>query len=264
MTIVTVAFLICRNVSAQDRQADSLGRAGKTPVTILANVDSSVVVIDAQRLGVTPLMIDTLAPGVHHLTLHHPDVDNWLASSISDTFRVNPGIPLTLQYTLEPRYLITSAPFDAELVVGDSVIGRTPLTVGLGAKPLSNQIKTLSVRKMGFEPATLDLSSAQRGVLSVNLKRVWQRDDDQEGVFRPENGQTSHTVRLTLSAASTLLSGAAAAYFKIKADDRYQSYRDTGDPARLSQTHRLDTAAAIAFVATQISLGLFTYFVLSN
>jgi hypothetical protein len=248
--------------SAQDSNADSLVGIHSQPVTILSNIDSSIVIIDGERVGVTPLTLEKLTLGPHRLTLQNPDINSWLASGVTDTFRVMPGVPLTLRYKIEPRYIITSSPFDAEVVIGDSVIGKTPLAVN--SEFLSYQSKSPSIRKLGYEPATLDLSSSRRGILSVSLKQIWQNDNDHEGIFRPNNGASSHTLRLTLSAASTVLSGAAAAYFKIKADDRYQSYRDTGDPALLSQTHRLDTGAGIALLAAQISLGLFTYFVLSN
>lgn len=256
------ASSICARVSAQESNADSLLGAPPPPVTILSNIDSSLVIIDGEQVGVTPLTLEKLSIGLHRLTMHHPDFSNWLASSVSDTFRVVPGIPLTLRYRLEPRYIVTTSPFDAELVIGDSVIGKTPVAVN--SEFFSNQLKSPGVRKPGYEPVTLDLANAQRGILSVNLKRIWQNDNDQNEIFRPNNGQTSHTLRFTLTAASTILSGAAAAYFKIKADNRYQSYRDTGDPALLSQAHRLDTGAAIALLVSQVSLGLFTYFVLSN
>ena len=255
-------LLNCKNGAAQVATSDSLEDRHSPAITILSNIDSCLVIVDGERTGVTPLTLEHLARGQHRLTLYHPDISNWLAGSISDTFRVTPGVPLTLRYRLEPRYFIATSPFDAEVVIGDSVVGKTP--VALGSEFFSNELKPPLVRKSGYEPVPLDLSNARRGILAVNLKRTWQNDADQNGIFRQNNGQSSHTLRLTLSAASTVLSGAAAAYLKIKADKRYQAYGDTGDPELLSQTRRLDRGAAIALLATQISLALFTYFVLSN
>lgn len=72
------------------------------------------------------------------------------------------------------------------------------------------------------------------------------------------------TFRLYLTGATAIISGATAAYFKIKADDRYQAYQLRGEQALLSETNRLDAVSAVALIATQVSLGLFTYFILSE
>ncbi len=256
--------LMSARIAAQTQQPDTLGYMPETSVAILTNIDSSVVFVDAVRKGLTPLSLSDLTPGTHHLVLQHPDAESWLTSSIADSIRVVSGQPLTLRYRFEPRYLIQSIPFDAEVVLADSVIGRTPLAFSGGPSLLLDKKTTLTLRKPGYETGTFDMGMAQHGVLSVTLKNLWETNGDQEAIFRSDNGQISKPLRLTLAIAGTVLSGTAAAYFKIKADDRYLEYRRSGNPDLLAQSQRLDTAAAVAFVATQIGLGLFTYFVLSN
>lgn len=251
-------------VAAQAQPPDTSGYVPETSVTILSNIESSVVFIGAEKKGVTPLSLNNLTPGTHHLVVQHPDAESWLTSSIAESIRVVAGEPLTLRYRFEPRYLIQSTPFDAEVVLGDSIIGKTPLTLSGGPSLLLERKTTFTVRKFGYETGIVDIGRAQHGVLSVTLKKLWDTDEDEKAIFRSDNGQISKPLRLTLAIAGTVLSGTAAAYFKIKADDRYLQYRRTGAPDLLAQTQRLDTAAAVAFIATQIGLGLFTYFVLSD
>jgi len=259
-----IAILMSHPITAQIQHPDATEKMPGNLVTILANVDSSVVFIDADRKGLTPLSLSDLAPGTHHLVLQHPDAESWLTSSITDSIRVVAGQPLTLRFSFEPRYLIQSTPFDAEVVVGDSVIGKTPLRLSAGPFLLPDRKATFTIRKQGYETSTVDMRTVQRGVLSVTLRNLWDTSENHETLFRPDNGRISKPFRMTLAIAGTVLSGTAAAYFKIKADDRYLGYRHSGSPDLLAQSQRLDTAAAVALVATQIGLGLFMYFVLSD
>ena len=262
--VTFIAILMRHPITAQTQQPDGSENKPETSVTILANVDSSVVFIDAGWKGLTPLSLNDLTPGTHRLVLQQPDAESWLTSSIADTIRVVAGQPLTLRYRFEPRYLIQSAPFDAEVALGDSIIGKTPLTLSAGPPLLLDRKTTFTIRKPGYEAGTVDIGRAQHGVLSVTLKHLWETNENQETVFRPDNGKISKPLRLTLAIAGTVVSGAAAAYFKIRADDRYLEYRRSGSPDLLAQSQRLDTAAAVALIATQIGVGLFTYFVLSD
>jgi hypothetical protein len=96
----------------------------------------------------------------------------------------------------------------------------------------------------------------------VPLRKIWQSDSE-ESIFTDSDNNGS-SLRLYISGATTIIAGAASAYFKVKADNTYSQYVRSGDPNQLSEVNRLDTAAGIALVATQISLGLFAYFMLSE
>jgi len=58
--------------------------------------------------------------------------------------------------------------------------------------------------------------------------------------------------------------GATAAYFKIKADKRFDEYKRTNNNSLLDETNRLDTLGGAAFVLMQINLGVLIYFFLSD
>jgi hypothetical protein len=69
---------------------------------------------------------------------------------------------------------------------------------------------------------------------------------------------------LFVTGGTALISGIAAASWKVRADEVYAAYRTTPDPSARERTRRLDTSAAVALAAMQVSIGLFMYFLLSE
>src|SRR5436309_411045 len=113
---------------------------------VQSDPESARVVIDGTFLGYTPLAIDSLRPGIHILTLQHPNMESWLTEPIRDTMQLAIGADKALRYNFRSRHSITSSPFGAEVVLGDSVIGTTPIITS------SELIQgTLLLRKPGYE-----------------------------------------------------------------------------------------------------------------
>jgi hypothetical protein len=230
-------------------------------ITIQTDVDSALVFVDGVRAGVTPLALNSLTSGTHFLRLFHPDLPNWLTGSITDSIQIVAGESRTLRYTFEHRSLVTSSPFGADVYVADSLYGTTPLVMALSGQ---SGPPVISIRKEGYEPMTANLADAKRGVLSLRLPQRWQTEGIAGAVLDDGGRLASKNLRLYVTGGSTVLAGITAAYFKTRADDLYTDYTRTGDPSLLSKTHRLDTAAAIALAITQVGLGLFTYYILSE
>jgi len=235
---------------------DSAMAPFKCTLTIQTTPESVYVLLDGRAIGITPMEIDSVGAGTHILVLQHPDVESWLAIPLEDTIVVKEGEARTLRYALRTRYLVATTPFGADVILGDSVIGTTPYVAPAGLTH-----KSLFLRKPGYE--SVDVTLSGKPVISTSLNKVWQ-NEEQASYFVESSKTGSNAVYLYISGAATVLSGVAAAYFKVKADDQYQQYQRTGNNNFLSQTHRLDTAAGISIAVTQISLGLFTYFILSQ
>jgi hypothetical protein len=233
--------------------------SSRCSLTIQSTPESARVLVDGKLVGRTPIVVDTINPGTHILILQHPDVESWFTEPASDTLHIAESEQRILRYNLHTRFFITSSPFGAEVVSGDSVVGTTPIVIGS-----SSVNGRLTVRKGGYEPTVLELATSQHSVVLIPLKKVSPDDGHGESYFRESNGTELGSAGLYISGAVTLLSGVTAAYLKIKADDRYQHYLLTGNGNLLSQTHQLDTGAAVALLATQIGLGLFTYFIFSE
>ena len=85
-----------------------------------------------------------------------------------------------------------------------------------------------------------------------------------ESVFQNAYQFSSGSLRLYLSGGAAVLSGVAAAYFKIRADNRYNDFLVSNDALLRSESKNLDTTAALFLVATQVGLALFIYYLMSE
>lgn len=255
--ILAASVLLSSLMHASGTTQDSAGTRSFSTLTVQSSPESARVSIDGLSLGFTPLTIDSLSSGMHLLTLQHPDAESWLTEPVADSIHFTEAEHKMLRFDLRTRYIISSSPFGAEVVLRDSVIGTTPLIA-----PSEFAQQSLLLRKPGYEPASIQLSKVN--VISVPMKKIWQSDANGDPHFREYDGTRKKPIGLYISGVATVVSGVAAAYLKTRADDRYQGYLRTGERHLLSDTRHLDTAAGIAIIATQVSLGLFTYFILSQ
>jgi hypothetical protein len=259
---ISAVLMIAGSAAGQTSGSDSSHSSVHPGLTIQANIDSALVTVDGVRVGFTPLTVDSLGAGKHILRLQQPDLLNWFATDITDTIQSPPaGESRILHYTFDRRAFIISQPFGAEVYLGDSLCGTTPLLMARQQLPTH---PIISVRKVGYDTVTADLMNANRGVISLLLSPRWQRETGNGLVLDESESSSSKSFRLYVTGASAVLSGIAAAYLKVKADDRFLDYTNTGDPSLLAQTHRLDTASGIALGITQVCFGIFTYFLLSE
>lgn len=253
---IIILSLVFSAAVAQE-SADSLAAKNPSisPLTIQANVESARVFLDADSVGVTPLTIPAVTPGYHCVKIVPPNAESWLSEPIVDSILVQPRTAQTLHYSFTQKTLILSSPSGAEVFLKDSLVGTTPLVI-------KTVFPSFKLKKQGFEEADIEIASAKSGIVSTQLKKVWLSGAE-ESIFR-DSEENGSSLRLYITGATTILAGAASAYFKVRADNSYSQYVRSGDPSQLSEVNRLDTAAGIALVATQMSLGLFTYFILSE
>lgn len=252
-----IALVLVIFLSACDAAAAELAATERASITIRSLPDSARVTIDSAIAGWTPLTLDSLAAGLHRLRLIHPDMSNWLTVPLEDTVRLSPGEHRTLQYTFEQARFLVSLPSGAEVFIGDSVVGTTPLTFLPGQMPAGSPVK---LRKNGFSPVRADFSLATRGVLTVALSPEGGMPvrTEEDLVPAPWSG------RLVIPGALAVLSGGLTAYFKIKADNHQTAYLATGDLSQRAERDRLDNLAAVFLVAMQVSLGFFITFILTQ
>lgn len=254
--ILLLSLFACLPVTAQeasDTIAIQTSHAGS--LTIETDQPGALVFLDNDSVGITPLTISSHHAGRRHVRLVPREASNWLIDPIVDTIDIDPTTLQTKRYTFSPKLLIVSTPAEAEVFLGDSLIGTTPLVVPGAPGPLRLQ-------KMGYADTTLDISHATRGIFATTLKKVWTSTAE-ESIFK-DSQEIGSSLRLYITGATTVIAGAVSAYFKVKADNTYSQYIRTGDPSQLAEVNRLDIAAGIALAATQLSLGLFTYFILSE
>jgi hypothetical protein len=240
---------------------DSTSLPDRCSLTIRSVPDSAWVFIDQERFGMTPVTIDSILPGYHVIRLLQADLSSWVSGAISDSLELGPGEQRTLQYAFDRVVYVSTDPSGARILLGDSVAGSTPLELRL---PLQHDGDALTIDKPGYERALIPLSDRSSGFIFTRLEKRWQSTDSENPLLNESGPSSKTSLRFYLAGGATILSGVAAAYFKIKADDRNALYELTGDPALRDETHRLDTAAGISLLATEIGFALLTYYLLSD
>jgi hypothetical protein len=264
LVVLTLVLLAGSGASAQDSSGSveaAIRMDTGTSITIHTDVDSALIFLDSLRIGRSPLTVQDLEPGIHWVKVVHPDVTNWLTESIFDTIHVKAGEERILRYAFGLRHLLLSVPSGVDVIIGDSVSGTTPFILALSSRDSTPSIR---LWKQGYDTATVTLSSGMRGMATTTLKKVWDPGLEEGSVDGSSMQEGRGLLRLYVTGAAAVLAGAAAAYFKIKADEKNGQYLENPTPSLRSEMRRLDTASAVCLTATQIGFGLLTYFLLTE
>jgi hypothetical protein len=226
---------------------------------IRSSPESAWVLLDTTVAGTTPCSLAVAAPARYRLRIQHPDVTNWLTGTVEDTFTVSPGEIVQRGYILEEWTLVESSPMGADVFAGDSLLGSAPLLLRNGRVAPATP---LTFRLRGYETTTANIGIAVRGILRVPLRA---RMDPGTSWGQPQITDTRpSSTRLYLTGGGAILAGAAAAYFKVKADNANNDYLLTRDPASSADRSRFDTTSGVFLAVTQVSLGLFLAFLMSE
>ncbi len=214
------------------------------------------VYADTAYLGATPLAPVRISEGMHIIHYVPPETHSWLNPAVIETLTAHPGEHLVRTVAFPFIYHVTSEPYGATVRNG-SVLGLTPLDLRLPS-PLS----VVTVSKEGYQEASIPLAGDQREVHVLLHASEGGSPAPPSAYLSGERSKSALPIYITTGA--TVLTGAAAAYFKIKADNYYDDYRRTGDEGKLSQVRQLDVASGITLAASELSLFTLTYFLLSR
>lgn len=240
-------------------KADSSAKTAPAIFILSSSPDSAWVYLGSKLAGRTPCTVMIDSPSVQYLRLLHPDRENWLTGSITDTLRCASGDTVVRRYTLDRWTIVTSSPSGADVFQGDSLLGTTPLVLPSGRVP---QDALLHLRKRGYDPAIAHMGEGRRGILSVPLMASHDPGAEPDQSLLPQTAPSS--LRLYLSGGGAVIAGAAAAYFKVKADNRNGDYLATGNPVLASERDRFDRASGVFLAAAEVSIALFMAFLLSE
>lgn len=226
-------------------------------VTITSNVSQARVFIDSVEVGTTPLVGYVVAPGKHSVCVMSSSDREWITNSVCEEIDVEENTERQVKMWLPRQILITSEPYGARVMYGDSVLGETPYVLFASADVGSIQ---LSMEEYDDVTMVFDVSTtALHGVLNPQRSL---RGDNTWLYLEKEESKTA--VPIVVTASTAVVTGIVAAYWKLRADNLYGDYRTTGDSAQLDQIRQLDVASGIALGVSQVSLALLTYFLLSR
>ncbi|MEM9998159.1 MAG: hypothetical protein AAF809_10710 [Bacteroidota bacterium] len=228
-------------------------------VRLATNADDARLYVNGARADWQADAPLAFSPGPIHLLLLHGEADTWDARSAAQTLQVVSGDTLDVRLDLPVRYRLDSMPYGAEV----THIGADGTATSLGATPLSFDraeplAGTLVIAKEGYAEQELVPGAAFTNAQSVLLRPL--RDQGGAEVVGLPPSRSNRW--LDVAAGTLALAGAATAvYFKLRADDIDDRYRDPfsperGDPALRSEAQRLDTYSAVGLGAMQVGIGV--------
>ncbi len=212
----------------------------KATLIVESNIANANVFVDDSLAGTGEYVETTLESGTH-IIITVENSDRWDAQTYIDTINVTGCDTIKLNYNFTQKVLLNTEPQDAYVFVIDSLVGYTPLLLPV-------VYNNITLQKPGY----LSLNLTGKDLLTekpFKLKYIGEIDD---GTFFDK---TSFKILM----GSMVVLGAVTAYYKLKADDKYDEYLQTGDSALLDQTNRFDLISGITFAALQINFGLIIY-----
>lgn len=140
--------------------------------------------------------------------------------------------------------LLNSNPQDAYVFYKDSLIGNTPLFV-------QSSFRNLTLRKNGYDDINILWSDITPGkVILMNYNgQEKEKSFFQKDIFK-------------ILTAGIVVLGGTTAYFKLKADNKFEEYEFSDNSNLLDDTRKYDLISGITFTALQINFGLLLYYFL--
>ncbi len=216
----------------------------QTAVNIKTNRSDAAIFVNDSLIAEGNASI-VLEPGKYEIKLR-AELKNWNSQVLIDSISINENSKsITKEYNFEDQVFVDSSPQDAYIFSGDSLIANTPVYIPL-------KFSEVQLRKPNYESKKLTLNSTSNKNVELD--------------FTGELKQKSFTESVWFKAllGSAVVLGTTAAYFKIKADNRFDEYEKNRDKTLLDEIDRYDTYSGIAFGALQINFGLILYLFLTD
>lgn len=166
--------------------------------------------------------------------------DRWNAKSFFDTIKISGCGNKTINYNFKSKTLLETFPADAYVFAYDSLIGFTPLQV-------PKNFHQLRITKPGYIE-----------------KKIFNEDNSIQTVKLEFNGIIKsepfiNTAMFKALIGSAIILGGITAHFKLKADDKFDEYKYSGDKKFFDETNRYDTISGISLALFQINFGYIIY-----
>jgi len=201
---------------------------------------------DTTFLGTTPLHADSLPSGMLRLRILGADPSVWFSPVLFDSVFLVRGETAGRHVVLPRVVRVTSQPPGAGVRLGDTVLGTTPL-YGL----IPPGAVTLTLGREGFADQQMLVPDGLETAHAV-LAPV----DQAAGAAGPLLGRVGRSAApVIVATAVAVVSGAASAYLKTRADTYYENYRGSPDGATLDRVRRYDLFSGITLGVAELSLG---------
>ena len=226
-------------------------------LNVASNLAKAKVFVDSILVGLTPLHSFPVTPGNHTICVVAGDDRGWIAHRACEEVHVVTGEEIRLTLNVLRSIQITSEPYDATIGYHDSIRGETPFIFSTHAGQ-----GMITISKDGYESLSLAFDTSTT-LLHCSLVPRRGLSDDVSKVYLDKE-ESRNVLPVIITASSAVVTGIAAAYFKIRADNLYRDYTNSGNAEQLDRIRQLDLASGLALGASQLSLIVLTYLLLSR
>ncbi|MCL6495546.1 MAG: hypothetical protein K6T54_12305 [Ignavibacterium sp.] len=166
--------------------------------------------------------------------------EKWNPITFNDTLVLSGCETRIVNYNFTSGILLETIPSDVYVYSDETLIGFTPLKV-------PKNIQELKLSKPGYIEKKILLEDN-----SIQIVKL-----DFNGKIKSE--PFVNTTLFKVLTGSAIALGAVTAYFKLKADDKFDEYRFSGNKKFLDETNKYDTISGISLALFQINFGYIIY-----
>ncbi len=212
----------------------------KATISIKTDEDSSLIYLNDAFLGKGIVTFE--APkGTYYIKVTE-SLMRWDAKIIYDTVEVKDCENINRIYSFNKTVYLQTDPADVDVYNDINLIGHTPLR-------LSDAGQNFLLKKDGYEDKYISGDQLNNNRI-ISLTKLYN-DEHQQSFF--------DGTQFKLLLGSLIVLGGTTAYFKLKADDKFEEYQFTGKGDYLDQTHKYDLISGITFGLVQINFGILMY-----
>lgn len=225
-------------------------------VAIRTNLPEATVYVDSVALGPASSGVLAVPAGAAHVRLVPPGHGSWSVPPVEAPLTVAAGDTVDVRLDFPHHYRVESVPFGASVYVeterGRELLGKTPLYHTTPA-PLPGR---LVVEHPGYVIVRLEPGDDVWNAHSLSLSP--EQDADPTAARVPWEPPRPPRRWIDYAAVGTAVAaGALAIHYKFKADNLYDDYVETTDPALRPQIREYDTYSAVSLGVMQAGIGLF-------
>lgn len=243
---VLLAAAASTDAAAQDRAF----------LRVETNYPDALVYADSVLLGRVGTEAVPVSPATRSIRLTPPEAGSWTIAPVERPVAFEAGDTVSVTANFPYYYRIESVPFGADVLIEDDLgrrkLGETPLLYR-AEDPLAGN---LVVQRNGYAVERLRPGSEIWNRHVANLSPSDDLDPSAAKVsWHPPRRHRAWIDYVALGTAAA--AGVLAVHYKFRADDLYERYRDTEDPALRDRVHSNDVRAGVALGTMQVGLGVF-------
>lgn len=219
------------------------GQDCETTILLSADIENVEYYLDNDYLGNGKEIIYRADTGYFILTAKESG-NLWNPVSFSDTIHIQECGEYKFTYNFSSLRYLRTLPPDAYVYWNDSLIGNTPLLI-------NREEGSFKISKEGYQELEVPYKEIQSTI-------VLERGTTPPGTRFYQKPLFKYLI------GSLLVFGGVTAYYKLKADDKFEEYEISGNEQLLKETRRYDLISGISFGALQVNLGFLLYYFMTE